>query len=228
MTSRLVQWADGLWTIDAPFTILGAHLGCRATLLRLPDGALWLHSPVPLDDALIQGIGALGTVRHIVGPNTMHYLSLAAAKQRFPEARVYATAGLRAKVPGLPIDETLGEQAPQAWGGALEQRRFEGAPKLDEAVFFHPTSRTLILTDIAFNYPQVEHWWTRTFFTMTNALGRVGPTRVMMSYVSDKAAAKRSAAAMCADWDFERLVLAHGEVLEQDARERLAAGWAEM
>ncbi|MCB9741302.1 MAG: DUF4336 domain-containing protein [Alphaproteobacteria bacterium] len=224
--SRLTQRAEGLWTVDAPLTTLGARLGCRATLLRLPDGALWLHSPVPLDDALVAEIRALGEARHLVAPNTMHHLSLASAKERFSGARVYAPAGLRAKVPTLPVDELLGEAPPASWGGALSLRRFEGAKKLDEWAFFHAPSRTLIVTDLAFNYPEVEHWWTRWFFTLTGALGKFGPTRILLSFVDDVAAAKESVAGMCRDWDFERVIVAHGEVREGDAREALAAGWA--
>ena len=126
----------------------------------------------------------------------------------------------------LPVDELLGEAPPASWGGALSLRRFEGAKKLDEWAFFHAPSRTLIVTDLAFNYPEVEHWWTRWFFTLTGALGKFGPTRILLSFVDDVAAAKESVAGMCRDWDFERVIVAHGEVREGDAREALAVGWA--
>ena len=50
---------DYLLVFSLPFTT-------RMTVIRLPDGGLWLHSPTPLDDGLRAAIDALGPVAHIV------------------------------------------------------------------------------------------------------------------------------------------------------------------
>ena len=43
------QIHDDVWTTTAPLTMLGLHLGTRMTVVRLPSGGLWVHSPIPLD-----------------------------------------------------------------------------------------------------------------------------------------------------------------------------------
>ena len=42
----LKQIAPALWEVDEPMKVLGMALGHRMTVARLPDGSLWLHSPV--------------------------------------------------------------------------------------------------------------------------------------------------------------------------------------
>jgi len=42
------------------------------TVLRLPSGALWLHSATPIDPQLRAEIDALGRVEHIVAPSAYH------------------------------------------------------------------------------------------------------------------------------------------------------------
>ena len=70
--SELVRHAEGLWTVSAPHTFFGLHLGTRMTVIRLPDGALWLHSVVAIDDLLADEIQALVPVRQIVMTDLYH------------------------------------------------------------------------------------------------------------------------------------------------------------
>ena len=74
---------DYLLVFSLPFTT-------RMTVIRLPDGGLWLHSPTPLDDGLRAEIDALGPVAHIVAPNRIHYWWAGDWKQAYPQARTYA------------------------------------------------------------------------------------------------------------------------------------------
>ncbi|HSP17877.1 MAG TPA: hypothetical protein VLQ79_00060, partial [Myxococcaceae bacterium] len=64
--SELVQHAEGLWTASAHHRFYGLRLGTRMTVIRLPDGTLWLHSVVAVDDLLADEIQVLGPVRHLV------------------------------------------------------------------------------------------------------------------------------------------------------------------
>jgi hypothetical protein len=62
----LVANAPGLWTVDQDLRILGAQLGSRASILRLSDGRLALHSAVPFTAEDAAAIDALGEVALIV------------------------------------------------------------------------------------------------------------------------------------------------------------------
>ncbi|MCB9763727.1 MAG: DUF4336 domain-containing protein [Alphaproteobacteria bacterium] len=223
--SSIRPLADDVWVVDAPLSILGLQLGTRCTLLRLADGGLWMHSPVPFDDETRAAIAALGPVRAIVAPNTMHYLYLSAAAEAFPDAQVFVSAALAKKRPELAHHTPLTEAPPPLWVGEIEQRRFEGSPRLDETVFFHRASGTVVLTDIIFNVTHSDSWWTRTYLRMANVWQRVGPSRLLMSWVEDKAAASASVLAMCDAWDFDRVCLCHGDVIAAGGRAKLREAW---
>ena len=89
--------SEDLFVLDVPFRIGGMELGGRMTVIRLPDGGLWLHSPVKLDAAARSAVEALGPVRFLVAPNTMHHLALGDWAAAYPSAKVLAPAGLRQK-----------------------------------------------------------------------------------------------------------------------------------
>src|SRR5690606_37376394 len=107
----------------------------RMAVVRLPDGAVWLHSAVPVVDAVAAAIEAIGPVRHVVVPSLLHDLHAAAALARWPEARLYGPEGLAARRPTLRVDELLGERPPASWGGVIAPFPIQGAPGVREVVF---------------------------------------------------------------------------------------------
>jgi hypothetical protein len=205
--------APDLWTATAPFGAGGMQLGVRTTIARLPDGSLWVHSPIELGDPLKAEVDALGPVRFLVAPNKIHHLYLDAWVAAYPEARLYGVVGLPDKRKDLSWDGVLLDEKPDpAWGGVIEQRHFLGAPHTNEMVFLHVPSRTLILTDLAFHIREAN-LMTRLYLRIGSCLGRLKTTALMRFFVKDKAAARASVERFL-EWDFGRIVVCHGEVLE--------------
>ena len=210
--SELVQHADGLWSVAAPHRFLGLHFGTRMTVLRLPGGELWLHSVVAIDDLLEDAIDALGSVAHIVVPNLYHHLYVTEAIQRWPQARLHAPAAMRRKRPDLRIDAELGESPDPGWGGVLVPLHVDGS-MLDETVFVHAPTRTLITSDLVENFDTSPHLGTRLYLKAAGLHGRVGWSRFLRLVFRDRRAARRSLDRLLG-LDFDRIILAHGRVLE--------------
>lgn len=217
---------DGVWVIDHPeFSMMGLRLGTRTTILRLDDGTLAVHSPGPLNDAGFAAIRALGEVSHLVAPNLMHNLYVEAAAAAFPQAKVLAVAGLKRKRPSLRVDEVLDGTLPAALSGTLALQRLEGAAKLDEHVLFHPASKTLIGVDLAFNLHGATGF-TRFAMAINGANERFCVTRLARSqFIDDARAAGDSVRRMADAWDVQRVIVAHGDVLENGGREALREAW---
>ena len=219
MTLR--RQAENLWTAEYSMKMPGGvPFPARMTVVRLPDGSVALLSPIPMGDALAAEIAALGPVTHLLAPNLYHHLYLAAAETRFPSARIMGPPGLSAKQPKLAIADLSLADPP--FRGALEALAIEGAPKLKETVFFHAPSRTLIVCDLAFNIERPASWKTSMVLGMMGVRGRLGQSRAWNFIASDKTAAGASCRRML-EWDFDRLIVAHGEVVESDAKARLAS-----
>jgi hypothetical protein len=60
---------------------------------------------------------------------------------------------------------------------------------------------------------------------LIRSYGRFGPTKLDPLLIRDRAAARESLERILA-WDFDRIVVAHGDVLERGGREALREGYA--
>jgi hypothetical protein len=199
-----------LWCLDAELRVqAGFHLPIRMTVLRLADGGLWLHSPIAIDDATAAELDALGPVRHIVAPSLLHHLFAGAACERWPAATLHAPASLAAKRPTLKIGRPLAEDT--RWP-ELDILAIAGAPKLDEHVFVHHPSGTLIVTDLLFNVHATPGLMSPLILRMVGAWKRLAQSRIWRSMVKDRAAARASVQRLLA-CEFSRLVPAHGVIL---------------
>ncbi|MCA9709767.1 MAG: DUF4336 domain-containing protein [Myxococcales bacterium] len=214
--------APGLWHAHHDLYIpVRVHFRGRMVVARLSDGRSWVWSPIPIDDALAEEIDALGPVAHLVAPNAFHHLHFAAAAARYPKARRWIVPALAAKRPELEHDERLGSEPPADWSADFDQHLVEGIPKLDEVVFLHRPSRTLVITDLAFNILDYRGVMAGLVFRLVGTHKRFGQSRLLRSMVRDRAAAARSAQRILS-WSFDRVVMAHGEIIEQDAHARMA------
>lgn len=221
------ELAEGIWCVNGTLKMPGGVvLPVRSTLVRLPDGRLWMHSPVRLSEEDAAAIRALGEVGWLVAPSLYHHLFMGPAQRHFPEAKALGAPGLATKRADLRFDEVLEDGAPPAgWGGAFEQVLLAGMPALNEVLFFHAPSRTLIVTDLVFHVREHAGWPSSLLFWMTGVGHELKMSRVLRFATKDRAAAKASLT-RAMRWDFDRLIMAHGEVIERGAKARLEAGCA--
>ncbi|MDB4985667.1 MAG: hypothetical protein JWN04_845 [Myxococcaceae bacterium] len=199
---------------------IGLRLPARMTVLPLASGELALVSPIPIDDAMAVALSALGEVRFLIAPNLLHHLYLGAASRRYPNAQVLAPSALRAKQPDLRIDGTLDDDLPAQLAEALEVVRIEGAPSLDEHVFFHRATRSLVVTELVFNVLHPRGLAAHILLFAVGCHGRLAQSRAFRLFIKDRAAASRSVERVLA-LPTETLIVAHGEIVRVDAREKL-------
>jgi hypothetical protein len=217
--------AQDLWIADRPQRFYGLEVGTRMTVIRLADGSLLLHSPVALDTELRRELDALGPVRYAVAPNRVHHLYAGKVAEAYPGARLWVGPGLEKKRPDLVFEGILGDEAPAEWKGQVDQTFFRGRPYENEVVFFHRASRTLILCDLAFNFGPRAAAPTRLLMRLLRSYGRFGPSMLDPLLIRDRVAARQSLTRILG-WDFDRGVVAHGDVLESGGGEALREGYA--
>lgn len=219
------QLHSDLWIADAPQRFLGLEVGARMTVVRLPGSRLLLHSPVPAGAELVGEVEALGSVAWIVAPNRFHHLYVEQWQRACPGASLWVAPGLERKRPELSIAGVLGGAPEAGWKDALDQVLLEGFPFANEVVFFHRPSATLVVSDLAFNVGAGSPPLTRLVFRLGGAYGRLAPTLLERLLVRDRAAF-RHALERILEWPFERVVVAHGAIVERGARAQLVDGYA--
>jgi hypothetical protein len=217
--------ADDVWAYERDLRLPVGFLPSRATVVRRADGGIIIHSPLAFDDATARAIDALGEVRALVAPSCLHHLFLKAATERWPHASVLGAPGLEKKLRGLRFSPLPRAGVAPEIGDDLAVRRVEGVPYITEHVFLHARSRTLIVTDLLFNVHEVRGFGMKIFLWLGGAWKKTAQDRVWRVLIRDRAATSRSVADILA-WDFERVVIAHGDVIDNDAKYRTRAALA--
>lgn len=218
---------DQIWEVKKDIKMLpGVRLPARMVVVRLDAERLALHSPVRIDEGLAAKLAEHGRVAVIIAPNNYHHLYLKQAAERYPEAEVWAAPGLTAKRQDMTLTNLLGPTAAPPWADALTPFFLAGGPKMDETVFIHRATRTLIVTDSYFNLTSAPTFMSRLLFRMTGSLNKPGQSRIWRMVVKDKQAMGESTKRLLAE-DFDRLVVAHGDTVETGAHAayEAAAAW---
>ena len=220
-----------LWVAEQPLKFMGLSVGTRMSVIRLKDSSLLLISPIHLTAAIKQELNDLGTVKYLVAPNLFHYLYLAECQQIYPQALVLAPPGLKSKQPNLKIDRTFTQDNIQ-FDSQLEYTLFAGfqvfiAPQIrtvNEMVFYHPSTKTLIVTDSAFNFDNTFPLVTQLAARVIGSYQNLKPSWLEKIAVQDKQKAQESIDKILG-WDFERVVMGHGTIEENNAKQKLAIGY---
>lgn len=218
---------EDLYVFEVPFRFAGLEVGGRMTVVRLPDGGLWVHSPVRFTPEARAAVDALGPVRFLVAPNLMHHLFVQDWAAAYPNARVAAPSRLRHKRPDLRIDIPLGDGSDKGWAGVIDHAFVWGMPKLDECIFFHRPSRTVLITDLAFNVHRADSWRLRAYLKLSGAWQRLAMTLTARMLIQHKPSVREVLSRVMA-WDTERVVVCHGDVVEKGGREALVNGFSRL
>jgi hypothetical protein len=207
--------ADSLWVAALPFRFKGIDMGARMTIVRLSDNALFIVSPLDLSPQMRTEIESLGAVRVILAPNRFHYLCLHEYSNAFPDAKIFVAPGVKAG--SLQVSGTLGDQADSLWSDVLDQTLFQGNKLEEETVFFHRVSRTLIVTDLCFNLRRARTPLQRISTNLLDINGKFGSSRLSRILTRDRKAARASLERVL-HWDFDRVIMAHGDVLQSGGK----------
>jgi len=220
----MLQLAHDLWVETRRLRFLGVETGTRMTIVRLSDGGLFVHSPVSFDESTRETIDALGPVKCVVAPSLFHHLSVGVWMKAYPQAVFCACPGLERKRLDLNFTRVLGDEPEEEWRGEIDQVFFGARSFENEVVFFHRRSRTLLCADALFNLAGHPSRLTRV---VARVIGNRAPgaTFVERLLIRDRAAAREQVDRMLA-WRPERIILAHGEMIETGGEEVLRRAYA--
>ena len=211
---------DLLFCIDEPMPKFGLDMGARLTIARLRNGDLWVHAPFAIVDEDEIAIRARGEVKHIVVPNAFHFTEVGEFTRRFPAAMVWAPPELGAKlrdVPHFPL-----RSMPPEWSVDFDGLLFDAPLLMREWVFCHRASQTLLLTDLSFNIPRPRNPRGRIMARLMDAGRGFKPGRAEQIAIRlGQTKRAREQLNTIANWDFERITMAHGAIIERDGQRAL-------
>lgn len=227
---NLISISENLWTTSQPLRFLCLNVGTRMTIVRLSNHDLVLISPISLRDDHRLILDTLGTVRHIIAPNLFHHLFINQAHTLYPKAQVWGVEGLADKRPDLKIDALLNQAG--SFSDELDYLPFEGFEAIlpsgiaqaNETVFCHRPSRTLVLTDIAFNFDNNASLGMQLAARVIGAYDTLKPSRLEKWGTRNKPKVA-NAVQQVLSWDFDRVIPAHGSIVEVNGKSEFQAGY---
>lgn len=183
-------------------------LPVRSSVLSLSTGLILLSPGSKLSkEQLVQA----GDVTDIVASNLLHCAGIKQAHDVFPKARVWGPISAREIKPDIPWTHLLGRDE---WIHEREVRHIPlaGLPTNQESVFVDVAAKTLYVTDLFFNLQKATGWGARIILGLFGTYRRFALSKLFLNGVKDRLAFQSSLKQMMTH-DFDRVVMAHGEVL---------------
>jgi hypothetical protein len=234
--STLKPLAEGIWWVDGP--VRRMNIGpvslpfpTRMVVIRLHGDGLWLWSPTAPTEALFAELDAIGRVEHLVSPNRFHYAAIPAWKSRYPHATAWASPGVRERARSQNIevafDADLSDAAPSQWAGEIDQFVFRGSRLIEEVVFLHRPSSTLLLADMVLALEQERvRPPLRWLFGLFDILwpGQT-PLEVRVTAWGQKSQVRASYQRLL-EWQPRHVILGHGRCFLEDGTAQLERAFA--
>lgn len=209
---------SGLRVISQPLSLLGVNLGTKMSIIKLNHSDLAIYSPIKLTDDVRRAVDSFGNVRMIIAPNSLHHLYLKEFIQAYPQADAFGSAGLIKKRRDLPKLRLLDKAALDRLMPHCMSLQIPLAKAFEETVLLHHQSKTLVVTDLAFHL-HGQSLWERFVLNLYGMNGKFGPTIAERMMVRKRHGIVDPLVQKIMTWDFERVVMAHGRVVEHGGRE---------
>ena len=219
---QLTQVDEGILTVTGELHMPLADIPRRMTVVRLKDARLVIFSAVSLDEAQMQELEAYGQPSFLVVPNDHHRLDAKIWKRRYPQLKVAAPPGARAKVEDVvPVDTT----APDFGDPNVQFLTVAGTREREAALLVRtPKGTTLVLNDVVGNIRNASGagGW---FLGVMRFAGRQAqiPRPVKWTMIKDANALRAQLLQWADIASLTRILVSHGDPIETSPRETLRA-----
>jgi hypothetical protein len=226
-------------TLSVPFLRFGhIKMGGRGTLVKLKTGNVAVFSPVAFTPDVKSKVQSMGPIKYIVAPDIEHHIFISTWAKEYPEAEIIGMEGLPEKREKDPA--TKGTKFHHVFS-SKNKLDVHITPEFDdefayeyfhshtnkELVFLHKPSRTMIEADLLFSLPATEQYsksginphsgiLTKLFGGIMNTRGDMVWQRRFLWYAAGSAdrGAFADSARRIKQWDYDRIIPCHGDVIE--------------
>lgn len=217
---QIQSFGQDLLIVDGPIAYdFGVPFSTRMIIAKLNDGSLWICDPIQVSINTFNHIKSLGTVKYLIASTWRHVWRLKEGHRLFPEAELWSSRRVPRNCKGLPFTGFLADEQTKGWAGEFDQIVFRGNALLDEVLFLHKKSRTLIVGDLIQNHA------TKRSQPLRNALWKLAgvgyphggvPRDIRLTFTSRDQA--RQSLDQLLSLDFDKLIIGHGPCVEKGAK----------
>ena len=198
-----------------PLQMAGCKMGRVVTLIRLLTGKLVIHSTARFSHEHISEISEYGDPAWLAEATNFHDTCAKEGRQAFPDLPYLVPSGFQGYD---SLRCTSIDTVPPEWNDEIVVVNVAGMPKIQEHAFYHRPSKTLIVADLLFNLAPDSGWWTHGFMRAAAGIREYpGMSRLFRYCIKDRAAFVKSMRTIAA-LDFEKIVVAHGNPIVDNAK----------
>lgn len=208
---KLTSFAEGVWFARDSYRLFGVDLGTKMTVVRLDDKKLLIYSPIKINDSLCQQLMELGDPAYIIAPSILHNLHAEQWHSVFPHSMVYCAQGAKVRAEGRVLQQ--GERLP--WDNQLISIFIDGMPKVNEWVFIHKKSNTLMLCDLLFNVREPQNRWATLLLKLYGIYNRSAITPLYKLMIKDRKAFDKSLEILRNSY-FNKIIIGHGDNISSE------------
>ena len=221
--SFLQKIAHNIWTVPQPLAVFGfIHLQTRMTVIQTNDKEIILHSSIRYNSNLAKEIDSVGKIKYIIAPNNFHHLFAGEWCSHYPEAELIAPKGLAKKRPDLPITTFAAEIAPDhPIRKTLDIIVLQGVPVVQESLFYHKESQTLIVTDTFFYLPE-STGFTSFYASLNSVKKQIYTPLLFLVSIKDKSKLLESLQIL-RELPIEHVSLCHHAIVSTNAKAQITA-----
>ena len=208
---------DRLWTDFSPMNMVGIPAGRRLTVCKDGVGQITVFSPLPCSDENVAKLRRIGEPTAFVIPSRFHDNFYEDYMGRFPRSAFLADKAVLGDHPRWRL-MNLSPSRPELAG--FDMVAIDGMPNVQEHVFCHRATRTLIVADLFFNVSLPAGGLAWCLGKLAGIGGRPKPSRLWRAMIRDRSNFRRSLCQIM-ELDFERIIPGHGELIESNAKQVL-------
>ena len=219
---KLVQVDENILTVVGEIHMPLMDLPRRMTVVRLADASLVVFSAIALDEHEMYALEAYGRPAYLIVPSDKHRLDAKTWKDRYPEIRVVAPEGARAKVEEIVQVDTV---SPRFEDPNVQCVTVPGTCGREAALVIHtPKGTTLVLNDVVGNIRDAAGFggWLLHLAGFAGEQAQV-PAVVKMAVIADTKALRTQLLQWAEIESLVRILVSHGSPIEDNPRQVLRA-----
>jgi hypothetical protein len=212
---------DGILSAEGEIRMPLGTFPRRMTVAALNGGGTVVFSPVALHEPAMQEVEALGQPRFMVVPNGFHRLDAQVWKQRYPDVKVLCPPGARKRVEQAVAVDATNDVLDD---GEVSFIIADGARRAESALLVQRgAGSTLVINDLV-SHIRHPKGLGANIFARVFGFGVKRPQmarEVRWLLVNDKAALARQLRRWAAIPDLKRIIVSHGDIIENEPAEVL-------
>ncbi|MCH2109377.1 MAG: hypothetical protein MK135_08605 [Polyangiaceae bacterium] len=193
----------------------------RSVYLMTPEKGVFIYNPSAISGEIAEEISTLGRVQTLLSPILFHHRYLKDHQSYWPNAKLWGVNGHQEKCPDISFDRELTPENINDFPQGLKPFFISGFPQINEVVILHEETGTLLVADLVFNFQGMTKGFLAPLLgTLAGTHRRFAQSRIYRTLNRDKESALRSYEEIL-DQDIQRVIMSHGAIVEENAKDRL-------